>query len=89
MATVNFTKSTGGGAALSADLDGTPLVFTAGAASVTVQTGSRHALHWNVAGPTGSTYTIKITSPVSVIYELMNTLDVSGIDAGTHYFTPL
>jgi beta-glucanase (GH16 family) len=75
-----------GGARIKVQLNGSSVPRVDGLHTRDVKDGEQ-SLMWFVLGPPGSSYTLKVTEPASVGYAVGATLDISGRDHGSTWFT--
>lgn len=75
-----------GGAKIKVQINGSSVASVGGRHTREVGTGDQ-SLMWFVLGPPGSAYSLKLTEPSSVSYSIEATLDISGRDHGSTWFT--
>jgi hypothetical protein len=83
---VVISESVSDGGVLRGFLDGKTLAFTNGTAEAQVAAGE-HSLMWFVLGPPGTVYKLSIDEPASVGFHTGATLNATGSDHGTTWFT--
>lgn len=81
---VTVVRSTKGGAAVGAKLNGTDLTFSNDVAHAVVGTQQFNSLQWIAAGPPASSYTLAVTEPSTASScKTAASLDATGEDAGS------